>query len=372
MLVAIKGLGHGGAEQLLLDALAARNRAAFHYEVAFVMTSADALAPAIADHGIKVHDLRARSNVDLRWVPRFRRLVAHGNFDIVHFHLPYTAALGRPAVLSVGSRSRPVTVYTEHSLWNRVSPPVKALNRLTVGSDGAILVVSQAAYDALPVRLQHRARVVVHGIDQSLPARAVTHRGESRERIRRELGVPEGDLLVVTVAGLRAEKGYDVLLEAAQLVARRQLPLRFAAAGDGALAEDLQARHSTLGLGETFRFLGHRTDALELVAAADIFVLPSRQEGLPVSLMEATSVGAPIVATSVGGVSQIIEDGFSGVLVAPGDPVALAEALEDLARDPSRRNELGRQALDRRGAFDVARSTGEIEELYARLATARI
>ncbi len=371
VLLAIKGLGHGGAERLLVDTLAARNTVAFEYEVAFVMSSADTLAPAIAAHGIPVHDLGARSNVDLRWVPRFRRLVAGGEFDIVHFHLPYTAALGRPAVLSLSARRRPVTVYTEHSLWNKVSPPVKALNRLTIGADAALVAVSQAAYDALPAGLRHRARVVVHGIDQSLPARAVARRRQCRDRIRGELGVPDGVLLVVTVAGLRSEKGYDVLLDAAQLAARRKLPMMFAAAGEGALAEELNARHDALGLGERFRFLGHRTDALELVAAADIFVLPSHQEGLPVVLMEATSVGTPIVATAVGGVPQMIEDGSNGVLVPPGDPVALADALEGLAADPWRRDELGRRALDRRAAFDVTRSTGEIEELYTGLTAAR-
>src|ERR1700733_11296254 len=158
VLLAIKGLAHGGAESLLVDTLVAGS-SGFDYEVAFVMASADALAPAIVAHGIPVHDLGAKSNLDLRWVLRFRRLVADGQFDIVHFHLPYTAALGRPAALSVARRSRPVTIYTEHSLWNKVSPPVKALNRVTVGTDGALIAVSQAAYEALPTRLRRRTRV---------------------------------------------------------------------------------------------------------------------------------------------------------------------------------------------------------------------
>jgi glycosyltransferase involved in cell wall biosynthesis len=367
VLIVIKGLGHGGAERLLLDTVTSADTAAFDYEIAYVLSSADALAPAIRTHGIPVHALGATGNVDLRWMRRLRELLARGQFDIAHFHLPYTAALGRLVVLSLPARTRPLTLYTEHSLWDKVSPPVKALNRLSIRTDRSLIAVSEAAYEALPSRLRHRARIVVHGIDRSESQRAMVQRDEIRARLRRELDVPERSLLVVTVAGLRAEKGYDVLLDAAHLVVRRGLPLHFAAAGEGALHDEVRARHGALGLDDRFRFLGHRSDALELIAGADMFVLASRQEGLPVVLMEATSVGTPIVATAVGGVPQVIEDGRNGIVVPPGDPEALAGALERLATDPDLRAELGHRALVRGAAFDVARSTAEIEALYARL-----
>ncbi len=367
ILLAVKGLGHGGAERLLVDTVATGDHRAFEFEVAFVLSGSDALAGELRDGGTPVHDLGADRSLDLRWLASFRRLLLDHRYAIVHFHLPYTAALGRLVILTLPRHRRPVTVYTEHSLWNKVSPLVKLLNRATVTRDGALIAVSDAAYQALPRALRPRARVVVHGVDLA-PSRAMeAHRDEVRAGIRAELDVADGDLLAVTVANLRSEKGYDVLLEAAYQTARRQLPLCFAAAGQGDQGELLAEQHRTLALGNRFRFLGHRLDALALLTAADIVVLPSHQEGLPVVLMEAVSVGATIVATSVGGVPQVITDGVDGLLVPPGDPGALADALERLVGDPDLRRRLGAAAAAQRARFDVARASREIEDLYREL-----
>ena len=152
MLIAIKGLGHGGAERLLVDTVAAGDHEAFEYEVAFILSTADALVPAISSDGTPVHDLGAVSNLDLRWLMAFRRLLRRHPVDIVHFHLPYTAALGRLVVATLPRRERPLTIYTEHSLWNKAAVLVKWLNRATVGRDRALIAVSPAAYDALAGR----------------------------------------------------------------------------------------------------------------------------------------------------------------------------------------------------------------------------
>ncbi len=365
--MAIKGLGHGGAERLLVDSVATGDHRAFEYEVAFVLSASDDLAGELRGAGTPVHDLGARRSLDLRWLASFRRLLLGHRYAIVHFHLPYTAALGRLVILTLPRHRRPVTVYTEHSLWTKVSPLVKLLNRATVRRDGALIAVSDAAFDALPAALQPRARVVVHGVDLA-PSRAmVDQRPEVRARIRSELGVPDGDLLAVTVANLRSEKGYDVLLDAASLAGQRQLPVRFVAAGQGDQAELLAERHLTLHLGDRFRFLGHRHDALALLTAADIVILPSHQEGLPVVLMEATSVGATIVATAVGGVPQVITDDSNGIVVPPGDPGALTDALARLCAQPELRRRLGAGAATGSAVFDVARASAEIEAIYREL-----
>jgi glycosyltransferase involved in cell wall biosynthesis len=367
VLLVIKSLGRGGAERLLVSLATVGDRSAFAYEIAHVLDAEDSFVDDAEAAGTNVHRLGATSNFDLRWLATFRDLLIEGDFDIVHFHLPYTAALGRLVVASIPRRRRPVTLYTEHSLWNRTSVLVKLLNRASVGRDGALIAVSQAAYEALPASLQPRARVVVHGVDTSATHEVLERRDEIRQSVRAELEVPPDDLLVVTVANLRSEKGYDVLLDTAHLVGVRGLPVRFAAAGDGSLKEELDACHRALGLGERFRFLGRRHDALDLLAAADIVVLPSHWEGLPVVLMEATGVGATIVATSVGGVPQVVQDGVNGLLVPPGRPDALADAIERLVHDPGLRRRLGSQAALGSTAFDIRRASREIEGVYRQL-----
>ena len=150
VLLLIKGLGLGGAERLLLDVVGASDRTRFSYEVAYVLEAQTALAPAFAEAGVPVHGLGARSSLDLRWTAALRALIVRGRFDVVHAHLPYTAAFGRLVARSLPRRRRPLLVYTEHSLWDRAAVLTKALNGATVGADDALLVVSSAARDALP------------------------------------------------------------------------------------------------------------------------------------------------------------------------------------------------------------------------------
>jgi len=368
VLVAIKCLGFGGAERLVVDMVANGDTSAFDYEVAYLLEREDALVPALTARGTPVHSLGARGNADLRWMARLRSLLLTGRFDVVHFHLPYTAALGRLVVASLPRAVRPPVVYTEHSLWNRMAVLIKVVNRAGIGLDRSLVVVSQAAHDALPDALKDRARVIVLGVDLSLSDELAARRDEIRAEVRGELGVPEGDTLVLTVANLRPEKGYDVLLEAARLVDGHHLPIRFAAVGRGPLERALRERHRALGLDQRFTFLGQRDDVLRLLVGSDVFLLASRQEGLPVVLMEATSVGMPIVATAVGGVPQVLTDGTDGLVVPPGDPVALAAATERLAADPGLRERLGRAARERSAMFDVAAACRQIEEIYRDLA----
>jgi glycosyltransferase involved in cell wall biosynthesis len=370
VLVLIKGLGLGGAERLVVDLMAHRDREHFDYEVASVLAGHDELAPALAEAGVAVHRLGARASTDLRWVARLRRLLHAGGYDVVHSHLPYAASFARLAVLSLPPGRRPALVYTEHSLWNKAAVLTRALNRATVGLDRALIVVSPAARDALPPSLRAQAQVVVHGVDRTRMAELVERRPALAARLRHEGGVCDDapdTVVAITVANVRAEKGYAVWLEAARRLASRHVPVSLVSVGAGPELPELEAARDQAGLAGRVTFLGQRSDALELMTGADLFVLPSTQEGMPVALMEAMSLGVPVVASDIGGVPDIVDPGVEGVLVSPGDPAALADAIEELAAAPDRRRTMGAAARARSSQFDVSRSARTVEATYRRV-----
>lgn len=367
VLLLIKCLGYGGAEQLLVDVVANRDAEAFDYEVAYVLAAENSLVPEVEASGITVHALGARGNGDPSWLPRLRRLLLDGDYDLIHFHLPYAAALGRLVALTVPAGRRPVFVYTDHNMWDKTVLPLRVLNRAGIGRDRGLIAVSRSVGDALPGSLRSRAEVLVHGIDQARVADWRSQRTRIRAEVRAEMEVGEGEVLALTVANLRTQKGYDVLLEAARRVIDGGTAVRFAAVGRGPQDDEIHARHESLQLGDRFRFIGPRSDVLRLMAGADMFILSSRYEGLPVAIMEATSMGLPIVTTAVGEIPNFLTDDVDALIVGPGDPDALARAIERLATDEGLRCRLGKQALTHGSLFDIARATRDIEALYGRL-----
>ena len=366
ILVLIKCMGHGGAEHLVVSMMRHRNRADFDFEVAYVLEDRNTLVPELRESGVVVHSLGSHGNYDLRWTWRLRALLAERRFDVVHSHLPYAATFGR-LVSSTLSPHRPKLVYTEHSMWDKMAVSVKALNRVSVGIDDRLIVVSEACRQSMPRKLRHRARVVVHGIETEPIAAAREHRNEHRGSVRAELGVPEGELLALTIAGLRWPKGYDVLLSAAGQTLERGTAVRFVSVGDGPLRHDLEHRRAALSLGERFVYLGEREDVPRLLAAADMFVLPSRQEGLPLALMEAVCSGLPLVTTAVGEVPNLLTDGTDALVVPPEQPGALADAIGQMARHPELRERLSSAVLSLAARFDVRRCVREVEAIYDEL-----
>jgi glycosyltransferase involved in cell wall biosynthesis len=167
------------------------------------------------------------------------------------------------------------------------------------------------------------------------------------------------------VANLRAEKGHDTLLSAARRVVRNQPEVEFLFVGDGPLRGALEDQVHASGLARNVRFLGERSDVAALLGAADLFVLPSRSEASPNSVVEAMAAGLPVVATRVGGVPELIESGVNGMLVPPDHPDALTAVLLDLIRRPTFALKLGRAArLQVEHRFSFERMVSAFAALY--------
>jgi glycosyltransferase involved in cell wall biosynthesis len=272
------------------------------------------------------------------------------------------AAIVRPIVRA--RRRRPGLVSTEHNLWESFSPITRALNGATVPLDDLTLAVSEEVRRSAWRRLQARTRVLQHGI----PVEQLSARSAERESARTELEVADDAVLVATIANFREKKDYPTLLAAAEAAVATEPRLRFVSVGQGPLENQLRDLHGRTALGDRFRFLGYQADPARVLAAADVFTLTSRYEGLPVALLEALALGLPAVVSRVGGIPDVVRQDVEGTLIEPGDVAGFTAAYVLLARDEGRRQRLGRGAAARAGAFDIARTAEVLEELYRAVA----
>lgn len=371
----VKGLGPGGAERLLVAAAGAADHTAFAYEAAYLLPYKDHLVGELVAAGVPVTCLGGGRDWDLRWAARLARRLRSDPVDVVHLHSPYVAGIVRPLVRSLPRRLRPHVVTTEHNAWSTFAAPTRYLNALTARWDEATFAVSEETLRSMSPRVAARAEVLVHGVGLE----ALRARRAERDAARAELGVPDDTVLVGTVANYRAQKDYPTLLRAAARVAATASPtafpsgtatgprVRFVAVGQGPEEAEIQALHRRLGLAGTLTLTGFRPDATRVLVACDLFCLSSRWEGLPVALMEALALGLPVVATAVGGVAETITPGREGLLVPPGDPDALAEAILDLAADPDRRAAMADAAAQAAERFDIRRAVRRLEATYRTL-----
>lgn len=170
---------------------------------------------------------------------------------------------------------------------------------------------------------------------------------------------------ITVVANLRPEKGHDVLIDAAPRVLASRPDVAFLVAGNGPMAPALSARAAARGVADRVWFLGHCDRVPALLAESDVFVLPSRSEALPNAVVEAMAAGLPIVATSVGGVPDLVTSGVTGLVVPPGDPDALARAILHMLDRPDEAAAMGRAARARvRKDFGFSRMVATVEQLY--------
>lgn len=362
----IKGLGPGGAEQLLLLSARVVDRRRFDYRVAFLRPDKTHLVEEFNGLGLGPVRLGAGArSARLAWPGQLRRLMAGA--DVVHSHSPVLASVARLVALTLPAVRRPAVVYTEHSEWTGHQPATRWSNALTAPLDDYHWAVSDQVRATVWPRLRDSYHVLIHGIDTA----QIAPSEDLRSRVRGELGVRPEEILVITVANLRKPKDYPNLLAAAKLAVAADPRIRFVAVGQGPLDAELRARHAASGLGDRFQFLGFRRDVHDLLESADIFVLASSHEGLPVALMEALARGLPIVATAVGGIPDAITEGREGFLVPSGDAHALGDALLQLAGDSAVRERMSEAAIVRSRDYDIRTAVSEQQRVYAELAQRR-
>jgi glycosyltransferase involved in cell wall biosynthesis len=359
----IKGLARGGAEQLLLSEAPYLDRGRFAYEVAYLLPDHNALVEPLEQVGLPVHCLNGARGAG--WVGRLRKLVGDREIDLVHDHSPYVAIGTR---LGLRGRSRPRIVYTEHNVWEAYHRATYWGNLLTYPRSDHVFAVSDHVLASIryPRFLQYRRMPTVetlhHGVDP-----VALRRLSSPDGVREELGIPEDVPVVGTVANFRPSKGHAILLEAAVRVRNTIPDVRFVLVGLGPLESDIRRRARELGLDGTVIFAGARSDAPRVAGACDLFTLPSVHEGLAIALIEAMVLGRPAVVTRAGGLTEVVEHGKQGLVVAPGDPKPLADAIVILLQDADLRRRFGEAGRVRAEEFDIRKAVHRLEEVYTEL-----
>jgi glycosyltransferase involved in cell wall biosynthesis len=340
----------GGTERQMTELIQRIDRdrfdvhvACFHKEGAW-LERVEACAPVTAFpiHGFARPATLARAAAFARWC-RLQRIAIVQTCDLYanSFALPASALAGVPVRL--GSR---------RELNPDKSAAQIALQRHAYRCAHGVIANSNAAASVLETEGIPRQRI--HVIANGVSLERFSQRSAQRSVTT-----------IITVANLRQEKAHEVLLAAAARLAPRYPNLQFLIVGDGPRAAELRALAKTLGVGTQVSFLGHREDIPALLARADAYVLPSRSEAFPNGAIEAMAAGLPVVASRVGGLLDLIDDGRTGLLVKPDDPSALADALESLVLSPAHAAKLGasaREEVTRRYSFD--RMVRAFEDLY--------
>lgn len=381
----------GGAERYTADL--ANGLARRGHEIHAFISPSGGLARALTGGPVHVHQLdlgltvgwhsaigpfnRPLNWVDLHANPRRGCLCAAldaldslGRLDAVHAQ----AVKEKLWVTSYAARRSLVSAWTVHAPlepWMRSGAVGRVHGWARQRLDALIAVNKAALEDYRAFGIEPPIAAIIHnGLDISAYANG------KRRPTRTTLGLAPNDIAVLMPARPYASKGVGVLLDALATVAQdthdRDVPVRAFVAGGSRHVESYRAQARKMGLGDRVTFLGHRDDIPDLLAAADVVILPSLYEGLPYAIGEAMAASRPVIATRVGGIPEMIEDRVSGYLIETGDARALASHVMKLARDRDLRREMGEQA--RRLAeerFSLDRMLDESEEFFV-VASSRV
>jgi glycosyltransferase involved in cell wall biosynthesis len=352
-------LAPGGAERCVANLATGLDRRRF--EASVVGLRGGPMADELRAAGVRCESLDLYCRCDASALARLVRRMRRFRPDIVHTHLFHADLAGRFAAAWVGSAK---LIHTVHVAEQRPRRAQFLWARWARGACDRIVCVSEA------VRDHHRRRsglpagdyrVIRNGIDVDRYGRD----DDARRRLRRQWGVKPGERVGCFVGRLDRQKGVDVLAEALVRLGSDAPIGRWMIAGEGPERAWLSDRVDRAGLADRVRLLGRVDNVPELLSACDIFALPSRWEGLPLAAMEAMAAGLAVVVSDGPGLTEVVQDGRTGLVVPVGDVASLARALRSLAEDAALRSRLATEATrDARRRFGLSRYLASHEALY--------
>jgi len=360
----VEDLKTGGAERVIADIVEGLDRKRFEARV-WCLTRGGETADELLEKGVEVRILGIWSYHNPLNIIRLSRLLKKEKPDIVHTHGYFASVIGRLAAKKAGL---PIIITHVHSTYWEYKKRHLLIERYLSRCTHRIICCSEAVKNFVTGHekiKEDKTVVIYNGVDEErfLPV-------QDPWPPRARLGIDRESPVVGTVSSLTPHKGQKYLIQAAAKIREKYPATRFLIVGDGPLRRSLEEQALELSLQSSLIFTGARRDIPDLLSLMDIFVLPSSsREGLGIAIIEAMAMEKPTVATDIGGIPEVVQDGETGLLVRPGDSAALAKAIIELIDNPDRAKAMGKKGRNR-FAQKFTRKTmlSKIEDLYLSLA----
>ena len=346
----------GGRERFIVDLTNALSSLGYKQIICCLHKSGE--CQDLLDKNIEVWELNKRPGVDYRTISPLNKLIRKNGVNILHAHNP--GALFYGVMASRWGSVKPAIINTEHGYARPLGIRQRLKDAVLYRFVGQMNAVSQRLHDELTATFNiepSKIRTIRNGIKKPEVR-------NSKSQSRATLGMNPDYKHVGIVASLTPVKNHQLLLEAFRRTRERLPQTRLWIVGDGELRRDLEKKAEELGLSPNVVFMGLRTDVPEILNALDLFALCSLSEGISISLLEAMAAGTPIVATRVGGNSEVIENAVSGVLVDSNNPGQLSEAMIGTLSDDAWASLLAKNARER---FIEHFSIEKVAEAYQRM-----
>lgn len=308
--------------------------------------------------GFEVFEVRMRNGIDLPAAWKMAAIIRRVQADVVNTHSGRDSILGGLAGLLAGR----LVVRTRHlalPITSRFTYTTLPHHVVSVSEHVRRYLISEGVPES-------RVSTVYTGIDPQVMQL------DGPSTLRAELGIADSARVIGTVAILRMKKGHRFIVEAADRILAAHPDTHFVFAGDGAQMDNLKTLIAAKGLAARIHLLGLRRDIANVLAGCDLFLLPTEQEALGTSYIEAMAMGLPVVGTNVDGVPEVVRDGDNGLLIAPGDAASLAEAVNRLLGDDALRQRMAERSRELvSSVFHVDTMCQSMLELYRRLLAQR-
>lgn len=359
----LPNLETGGAEKMAAHlAVALMKMGSDVGVVSFFEPHGSQIQRALETNGIPIWPLGKKLGFDSAAIGKLRSVIRKLQPRVIHTHL---ASLRYAVPAMAGLRNPPRIVHTVHRVAERDTEAwFRWPQRWCMRRCSEVVAVSEEVANSC-TRRYHRLRPSI--IPNGIPLVNRDLFSLARFEARRLLGIDDDCFVFCCVARLRAVKNHHALIRAFTGITT-QARAHLLIAGDGELRNELETLAHTLGVTTRVHFLGERDDVAQILAASDTFVLSSFSEGIPLAVLEAMAAGLPVIATSVGGLPEVIRDGVEGFLVPPADVEALQSAMSQMVRDCDARSAMSRAATSTISQrFDARVMVASYLSIYKRL-----